>query len=222
MTSFINKKIKSQRILATILHEAREARGISLEMIASSIQISSRWLIALESGNYGALPGKIYEENWLAKYAGFLGLDVNEVLQKYRQEEGAFRRRQQSFSILKISSKPKKSVFGQIKILVIVLTLIGLSGYLSWELKKVLMPPVLSVNQPSENLVLRDRDLMITGQTFGGTSVSINDQIVLLDNDGCFQQQVSLQSGLNIIKIESAKKYSKSRIIQRKVTVLEY
>jgi transcriptional regulator with XRE-family HTH domain len=71
------------------LKRQREARGISLEDMASSTKIVGRYLEALENDRFAAMPAGFFIKGIIRTYADFVGLDANEVLGRYR-EAGVF------------------------------------------------------------------------------------------------------------------------------------
>ena len=62
----------------------RQQKGISLETIAASTKISVRLLEAIESGNFGRLPGGIYNTNYIKQYARAIEFDESDLLAFYR------------------------------------------------------------------------------------------------------------------------------------------
>ncbi|MBP7706151.1 MAG: helix-turn-helix domain-containing protein [Candidatus Aminicenantes bacterium] len=66
------------------LKEAREARHISLEEIASATKIVPRYLEALESDRFDLMPGGFFVKGIIRTYAKAVGLDPDEVLGRYR------------------------------------------------------------------------------------------------------------------------------------------
>jgi cytoskeleton protein RodZ len=66
------------------LREAREARHISLEEIASSTKIVRRYLEALENDHLELMPGGFFIKGIIRSYARAIGLDGEEILAKYR------------------------------------------------------------------------------------------------------------------------------------------
>ncbi len=68
--------------LATI----RKNRGISLEQIAQSTKISIRSLEAIERGDFGKLPGGIYNTSYIRQYARAIDYDETILLKIYHRE----------------------------------------------------------------------------------------------------------------------------------------
>lgn len=61
------------------LKEARENAGYSIEYVASKLNIRKQYLIDLESGNYNALPGKIYVDGYKRMYCELLGISNDDI-----------------------------------------------------------------------------------------------------------------------------------------------
>lgn len=66
------------------LREEREARQISIEEIASSTKIVSRYLEALEDDRLDVMPGGFFVKGIIRAYAKAVGLDPEEVLGRYK------------------------------------------------------------------------------------------------------------------------------------------
>lgn len=70
--------------LGLALKEEREKRNISLEEIASTTKIVSRYLEALENDRFDIMPGGFFIKGIIRTYARAIGLDPDEVLARYR------------------------------------------------------------------------------------------------------------------------------------------
>ncbi len=68
------------------LKRERELRDISLREISEATKISMRILEAIERNNFRALPGGIFNRNFLRAYADFIGIDSENVVRKYNQQ----------------------------------------------------------------------------------------------------------------------------------------
>ncbi len=67
------------------LREAREARHISIEEIASATKIGTRYLEALESDRLDIMPGEFFIKGIIRTYSRAIGLEGEVVLAKYRE-----------------------------------------------------------------------------------------------------------------------------------------
>ncbi len=79
--------------LGHILREARETRGLTLAEVQEKIRINSKFLEALEAGNYQVLPTPVHVRGFLKNYSRFLGLDPQPLLDRYDrlQSNGFYR-----------------------------------------------------------------------------------------------------------------------------------
>jgi len=62
----------------------RELRNLSLEEAAKSTKIREYFLRAIEEDNYEVLPSGFYVKGFIIVYAGYLGIDPNEVIPRYQ------------------------------------------------------------------------------------------------------------------------------------------
>ncbi|WP_088188798.1 helix-turn-helix domain-containing protein [Desulfosporosinus sp. FKA] len=68
------------------LRKARETKGIELKDVEEVTKIRTKYLQALEEGNFGILPGGVYAIAYLRSYARFLGLDADSLVHTYRMK----------------------------------------------------------------------------------------------------------------------------------------
>lgn len=76
---------KMEKSIGQILKETREKQKIKLEDVRKKTKIIMKYLLALEEDRPGDFPGEAYFLSFLRSYAKFLGLDGEELVQKYRQ-----------------------------------------------------------------------------------------------------------------------------------------
>jgi transcriptional regulator with XRE-family HTH domain len=69
--------------LGTLLREAREAKGVTLADVQEATRINSRYLEALEEGQYDVLPSEVHVRGYLRNYSRYLGLDPKPLLDRY-------------------------------------------------------------------------------------------------------------------------------------------
>src|SRR5213080_5499517 len=67
----------------TNFKRAREAKGISIDQIASETRISTRFLLAIENEQFHLLPGGIFNRGFIRAYAEKVGLDPNQAVADY-------------------------------------------------------------------------------------------------------------------------------------------
>lgn len=96
-------------------------------------------------------------------------------------------------------------------IILIILSWLGLG------LKRIILPPYLTILYPSDNLITEESLLKITGRTEKEAQIFINNQLVSYNKEGYFEETVSLGSGLNLIKISATRGDGRERVVWRRV-----
>lgn len=224
MVSFFSKKVSEQETLGEVLAAARKQRHLSLKTVAHKLGIREEYLKYLEEGSYQNLPGEIYIKNFLKSYFKFLALDAEKHLRIYQQEKelhqkmGQFKKESprlvERVSRRQLAITPKIFRWGII-VMIIVICLI----YLGWEVKKIITPPLLTIDQPTNNLVTTEYSVEVSGLTEKEAKLTINGQEVLADKTGRFSKKIDLQEGVNVVNISAVKKYSQPNVAYRQVLV---
>lgn len=80
----------SQDFGSHLKHE-REMRGISLEEIAASTKIQIRYLQALETNQFDALPGAVFIKGFIRSYGKTIGCNVEDLISAYDESIGSHR-----------------------------------------------------------------------------------------------------------------------------------
>jgi cytoskeletal protein RodZ len=68
------------------LPRLRKRAGVSIDQIAQSTKISSRFLDAIESERFEQLPGGIFSTSYLRQYAEAIGYDADALVAFYQQK----------------------------------------------------------------------------------------------------------------------------------------
>jgi cytoskeletal protein RodZ len=78
-----------QTNFGSTLREAREAKGLTLEMIADKLKLRTSLLSLLEAGEFHQLPEGIFTRSYIQSYAKLVGLDATPFVQVYDRVSGA-------------------------------------------------------------------------------------------------------------------------------------
>jgi transcriptional regulator with XRE-family HTH domain len=68
------------------LKREREMRGVSLEEVSSATRISTKFLEAIESGQWDQLPGGAFNRGFIRSASRYLGLDDDSMVAEYSLE----------------------------------------------------------------------------------------------------------------------------------------
>lgn len=92
--------------VGSLLAQARQKSGQSLQEVAQSLCIKASYLQAIEQDRYADLPGLTYAVGFVRSYGDYLGLDGKSLVQRYKDEaQGVNRAPQLSFPSLPQEAK---------------------------------------------------------------------------------------------------------------------
>lgn len=218
--SFVIRTFDYSETLGVKLKALRRSANYTLTEMAERTKIQKSFLRALEEGRYSDLPDPIYTRNFLRIYVRALGANETYFLEQFETECGTCdfmknarlpRRRAQALQFLVASRF--------VKVFAVAAIALVISGYISYQVRAIVLPPELVVASPSDGIMTDDAMIPVTGTAEPGTQVTINGQEVLLSQDGTFEVNVALERGVNVIVVESSKRYSKPAVEYRRVVL---
>lgn len=86
MAEEVNEVVPDNASAPELMRRAREAKGLSLEDVATQTRVPTRHLVALEAGDYQALPGTTYCAGFARAFARAVDLDETMLVAKVRAE----------------------------------------------------------------------------------------------------------------------------------------
>lgn len=220
---FTIKKVGGVETVGDIFHEKRRRNVVSLEDVAKRLRIQTRYLRALERGDYKELPADVYTRGFVKSYAEYLGLDSEAILKLYKTERNIIDNvnkknkkddEDKEFKNSRVIITPRLA-----KVAAVIIIIAGLFFYLWFQISGLSAPPKLTVKEPLTDKTISEDSIVIIGETKSGADVTINGQSVYVDTEGNFKESVALQIGLNNLRIVAANKLDKENIIERKIMV---
>jgi len=215
MNGFIKKSIGTLT-LGERLKKLRSERRISLFEVSKHTKIQIKYLEYLEEGKYDKLPADVYVKGFLKNYAEFLIIDSGVLIRLYEKEKEIKKNleKQKNGGKKPKQSKPLKisSFVLTPKIITIsAIALLTLGGffYLYKEVGSFASLPRLVVTSPEQNASVSGNSVLVEGITEKDARLYINDQPILVNDDGKFRENLTLQSGTNFIKILAVNRFEK-------------
>ena len=189
------------------LREAREIRGVDLFRVERDTKIRSKYLAALEDGDFAELPGDVYARGFLRNYATYLGLDADEMEEEWREEAG----QAQPVTPTIVGPMPmtvrRRIVFQQTHVVagIVAIIVLVVAAYFGFQLTRYLSYPSLAVASagPSPIVVgIGATTYVLKGTATDGATILIswngeNPTIVLADDAGNWTYTAPLGSGSN-------------------------
>ena len=204
---FKTRKITSARTVGVRLRLARKRKEISLEDAEEVTKVRVKYLEAIEKDNWSEFPSRVYLLGFVRRYAEFLDLNSEKILEEFKVEFGRAKttpRRSNRTAYL-----PKFIITSKLVISTIVILLIaGIITYIAVSIGRFSRPPTIEITSPKEEVVA-DKSMLIDGKTQSTAIVEINSQLVGVEDSGHFAQKVELSEGLNIFEIKSKSRLGK-------------
>lgn len=198
------------------LSNLRSEKRMSLGEVSRATKIQIKYLEYLEKGEYGKLPADVYVKGFLRGYAQFLGVDNSILMRLYEKEKGiknnlekADPNKQEKKEQINISPfliTPKVVIF-----LATGLLFFGGIFYLYMQINSFANTPKLVIINPAQNSVREDSSVVIEGVTDKDARVFINNQPVLVSDEGRFSENLALQFGTNTISVKAVNRFEKAK-----------
>ncbi|HLB45244.1 MAG TPA: helix-turn-helix domain-containing protein [Candidatus Limnocylindrales bacterium] len=191
------------------LQLARERKGVDLYRAERDTKIRLRYLSALEDGDYDELPAPVYTKGFLRNYAIYLGLEPDDILDRWRDEMEQQRTATRVAVIpppmpivepggRRLHITPSMIVAGLVGLVVIAFV-----GYIGIQLLRFAEVTPNRVTNPADVFSQVDAaSITIAGESGPGARVQITgpgDQAydVIAHDDGTWTQEVNLARGQN-------------------------
>ena len=123
--------------------QVREAKGLTLEEVASKTRIHPEFLKALEEGNFAKLPDQVFAKGFVRAYARSLGMDEDDTIRRFGESAGAFYGRQGELERLRLQQaedERRKRSNRKITVAAVGVALLGLVLLVSREQSAVFSP----------------------------------------------------------------------------------
>lgn len=208
MSKFQASKIGlGQASVAEQLRITRNKLGVSIADAALATKVSSKYLEALEDGQYHKLPEGIYSLNFLREYGQYLGLDYQKLQTSFLEEKKVLfsRDHKNLFASQIVATKNLIVMPHLIRNIIWGVVLLSAFVYIVWLMNNIFRAPTLVLITPGDNFVTSQEAVLVSGKTDPETEITINAEAVMVTRDGDFSQTVNLNQGVNTIVIEAKK-----------------
>lgn len=212
MVRFTTKKIDTLT-LGEKMKKIRNERRLSLAEVSKSTKIQSKYLQYMEEGEYSKLPADVYVKGFLRSYAQIMGLNEDALCKQYQREKGIhcnikkIPQTQETSKPLNFSSiviTPKMVVVSLVLLLVV-----SSFVYLYAQVNNFVSAPRLAILKPTDGALVNGISTHVVGVAEKDALVFINDQKVLVNENGEFSEDVSVKPGLNMIIVKARSKFNK-------------
>lgn len=211
MSVFCYKPIKRPVRLGERFRSEREGRGWSVASAELKSHIPIKYVTALENGRFDELPpAKAHRLAYVKHYAEVLGLNTEDCSTQFCRENGLAGLTKTITPAKNAHAKSGKSVSVIVRNAVLASCVVLFVGYLAWQVKGIIEPPILAVVSPLDGSVVSERTVLVQGEAEAGARLTVNGQEVAGDTRGQFRIPIDLVEGLNTLTVAATKKHGKT------------
>ena len=190
-----------------MLYAARERKGVDLYRAERDTKIRLKYLEALEDGAYDELPPPVYTKGFLRNYALYLGLNPDEVIERWREESLGPRRQEK----VVVAPPPRPltaphSGFaitpGMLVGAMLSLAVLAFLGYIGWQVLRFADAPTVKLSYPPQVYEIDAEAITMTGTAGPSARITITaadgrTYSALAGEDGAWSREVPLFRGRN-------------------------
>lgn len=202
------------RTVGLVLKEARVKKRYSLVHLEELTKIKKDFIENLEKENWSTLPEFPVLVGFVKNVAKFLNID----------ERGAVARLRRDYPPKKLAINPKPDVSEaftwspRLTFLVGAATVIAFVAlYLGFQYMRFVSAPPLEVAQPREDEIVKVRTLKVSGKTSSDATVKVNNQPVVVSDEGEFEAEIEIFEGTSEIVIQALTRSGKETVVRRKI-----
>jgi cytoskeletal protein RodZ len=198
-----------------VIKKERVAQNLTLDELEKATKIKRQFLIALEKENWEVLPEFPVVQGFVRLIGHALDVDENKLV--------AFLRRDYPPRPLPLNPKPDvgdkfkwtPKITFSIGIIVLVLLV---AGYLFYQYSRFVSPPMLAIDFPPDNYVAKSVRLQVSGSTTPDSTVLVNNQPFLVDENGKFSGEIELSKETREIEIKATSRSGKDTKVVKKIS----
>jgi cytoskeletal protein RodZ len=209
---FIKKSIGTLT-LGEKLSKIRNERRMSPGEVSKATKIQLKYLEYLENGTYEQLPADVYVKGFLRSYAQFFGISEITLIKLYEREKKIqhnLKKEEEKKNPIKPLNFARPIITPKFFVIGIVAVSVFLTFfYLYRELNIFISVPQLVIIEPQDGSTVADNAIQISGTTEKDAQLFINNQPVLVNQDGKFSESIGLQNGSNAITVKAVNRFDK-------------
>jgi cytoskeletal protein RodZ len=202
------------KTIGRYLRDARKAKGLTIKGLAEITKIRENFLVAIEKGQWRALPEFSVVLGFVKSVAGALEMDRNQAAALLRRD----------YPPKMVVDSPKPEIKREFRIspqftffLGVGVVILAIFGYLVIQYISFVRPPKLIVNTPTENQTILDNELTVTGVTDPNTTVIVNTQPALIEDDGSFKTTIEINEDTSTVEVVATSRAGKETKVVRTI-----
>lgn len=214
MVSARSKQGTRFEALGATLRQTREKKHLSLNAVSQALTVPEHYLRALEDGDVTVFPAEVYAWGSYQKYAQYLGLS------DHKDRQAFLRALSHSREVVPLKVHRPRSwmshmLTGHLFIMMGVAFIAVLIGtYVIWQVQSFLQVPSIEILEPKVAVVDHDK-IILHGRVDDEAQLTINDEKILLNDDGTFTNTLYLHPGVNPVRLEATNAAGRTHLVER-------
>ena len=204
------------RTIGQTLKERRLAKGLALGDLARTTKIKVTFLDSLEKEDWNKLPEYPVVAGFVKTLGNFLGVGEDQTVALLRRDypPRTLRVNPKPDADNKFIWNPKKSFLVGVSIVFVFVV-----GYLLFQYTRFANPPTLRVTDPPDGFVTSESTVLVKGVTNTTSAVKVNNQPVVVGDDGQFVAELDVLPGELKIVVKSISRSGKETVVVRTIKV---
>ena len=204
------------KTIGQIINFARVKKKLSLRKLEEETKIKATFIDSIEKEKWNDLPAFPTISGFVKSISAPLGIDEKMAIAVLKRDYPP-----KKFNINPKPDVPSRFIWSPKLTFIIgtsVIVLIVLS-YLGYQYLRFVSPPGLTVESPKENQIVSGNSVQVFGTTDSDVKITVNNQPVLVDQDGKFSTNIGIADTTKEVDIVATSRSGKEREISRKITV---
>lgn len=198
------------------MKNARVDKKYSFAHLEGLTKIRRSFIEAIEEENWSALPPFPTVLGFVKSIAGALEIDEKATVAVLKRD----------YIPKKLSISPKPDVTSKFvwspKITFavgVIAVLVVMFGYLGFQYYRFVSPPNLKVESPRQSQEIKGNSVLVFGTTDADSKITVNNQPVLVDDNGKFSVSIDIVPETKQIVIKAISRSGKETIVSRTIKI---
>lgn len=202
--------------IGQIIKDARTEKKYSYQRLEEITKIKHSFIEAIEKEDWQSLPPFPTVLGFVKSLSAVLNIDEKLSVAVLKRD----------YPPKKVNINPKPDISSKRSwnpkftfILGTALVVVFILGYLGFQYKKFVSPPMVEVLSPTEGQEVSGNSVLVFGSTDIDVKITVDNQPVLVDGDGKFSTNINISPTTSQITIKGISRSGKTTVVERKIEV---
>ena len=198
--------------LSECLRTWRNSVKLSVEEVAVALSVRPQIVLALEKGDFGLFPARIYASGYLKRMIEHFSIARGDILLDTLRTEWEEKRGASSASAFALPKSRREKwyitprrLFGSLGTIALVL----FAWFFASQLMGFTGVPVLRIDEPHSSAVIETPTVRVRGTTEKESQLTVNGREITMNENGVFNQEIELAPGVNTLQFVAQNRFGK-------------